>query len=130
MIRTLAGAVAGIAVAIVLMMLVEAAGNAIAPPPSIDLNNPNAPAALPAINQLFPIIGWFIATLAGGWIAIRVSHRDWTSWIVAGSVLVGEIADYLLGRHPLWVMVLGVLVPLVAAWLAQKLPGKSLRLSV
>ena len=129
MIRTLAGAATGIAIAIVLMMLVEALGNTVSPPPALDLNNPNAPSALPVVNQLFPILGWFIATLVGGWFAIQVSSRDWASWIVAASVLVGQPADYLLGRHPLWVMALGLLAPPAAAWIAQKLPGRAKRAS-
>lgn len=125
MIRTLAGAVAGIAIAIVLMMGIEALGYVVAPPPALDLDDPNAAASLPVINQMFPIIGWLVATLLGGWVAILISRRDWTSWIVAASVLVGEIADYLLGRHAAWVIALGVIAPLAAAWLAQKLPSRS-----
>ena len=124
MIRILAGAATGIAIAIVLMMLVEAAGNAIAPPPALDLSNPNAPSALPAVNQLFPVLGWFLATLAGGWFAIQISSHRWASWIIAGSVLVGELIDYLLGRHPVWVMAVGVLAPVAAAWIAQRLPAR------
>ena len=122
MIRTLAGVAIGIAVAIVLMMIVEALGNALFPPPSIDLNNPNAPAALPFANQLFPILGWFSASLVGGWLAIQMSAREWTSWLVAASVLVGELLEFSLGRHDLWVIAAGILAPPLAAWLAQKLP--------
>jgi hypothetical protein len=123
MIRTLGGIAAGIAVAIVLMMVIEAIGNQLFPPPALDLNNPNAPAALPVANLIFPVIGWFLATLVGSWLAIQLSDRDWTSWIIAACVLVGELADFLLGRHPLWMMVAGVLAPLAGAWIAQRLPG-------
>jgi hypothetical protein len=122
MIRTLAGAAAGIAIAIVLMMIVEAIGNQLFPPPAIDLQNANAAAALPFENLIFPVIGWFVATLVGGWAAIQLSDRAWTSWIVAASILVGELLDYLLGRHPVWMMVAGVLVPIAAALIAQRLP--------
>lgn len=80
-------------------------------------------------NQLFPILGWFLGTLVGGWFAIRLSGRDWTVWLIAASVLVGELLDYLLGRHNAWVMIAGILAPLVAAWAAQKLPGGKTRLS-
>ena len=130
MIRTLAGVAAGIAVAIVLMMLIEALGNALFPPPLVDLNNPDAPSALPFANQLFPILGWFVAALAGGWLAIQISSRKWSSWLVAASVLVGELLDFSLGRHAPWVMAAGVVAPLLAAWFAQKLPRWSGRLSV
>ena len=126
MIRTLAGVAAGIAVAIVLMMIVEAAGNALFPPPALDLNNPNAPAGLPFVNQLFPILGWFLAALAGGWIAIQLSARTWTSWLIAASVLVGEFLDFALGRHALWVIVVGVVAPVIGAWVAQRLPRHSI----
>jgi hypothetical protein len=122
MIRTLAGVAAGIAVAIVLMMVTEALGNALFPPPALDLNNPDAPSALPFANQLFPILGWFVSSLAGGWLAIQVSARPRSAWLVAASVLVGELLDFSLGRHDLWVMAAGVLTPPLAAWLAQKLP--------
>ena len=127
MIRTLAGVAAGIAVAIVLMMMTEALGNAMFPPPALDLNNPDAPSSLPLANQLFPILGWFIASLAGGWLATQVSSREWAAWLVAASVLVGELIDFSLGRHAAWVMIVGVLAPLLAAWLAPKLPRWRLR---
>ncbi len=117
-----AGVAAGIAVAIVLIMVTEALGNALFPPPALDLNNPDAPNELPFVNQLFPILAWFIASLVGGWLAIQVSAREGAAWLVSASVLVGELLDFSLGRHAAWVMVVGVLVPLVAAWLAQKLP--------
>ena len=129
MIRTLGGVAAGIAIAIALMMLVEGLANMLFPPPRLDLNNPNAPAALPLPNQLSPILAWFLATLAGGWIAIQLSGRDWTAWLVAASVLVGELLDYLLGRHAAWVMAAGILAPILAAWLSRKLPRRRLRVS-
>ena len=129
MIRTLAGVAAGIAVAIVLMMIVEAVGNALFPPPALDLNNPDSPAFLPFMNQLFPILGWFLAAVAGGWLAIQTSARQWAAWLVAASVLVGEILDFALGRHALWVMIVGVVAPVLGAWVAQKLPGRPLRVN-
>lgn len=129
MIRTLAGVAAGIAVAIILMMLVEGLGNSMFPPPPIDLNRPDAPTAIPFPNQLYPILGWFAASLVGGWLAIQVSARQWTSWLVAGSVVVGELLDFSLGRHALWVMAAGILAPPAAAWLAQRLPRWGRRIS-
>jgi hypothetical protein len=127
MIRTLGGVAGGIAVAIVLMMIVEALGNVLFPPPALDLNNPNAPAVLPVMNQLFPILGWLLAAVAGGWLAIQTSERPWTSWLVAASVLVGEMLDFALGRHAVWVMGMGAIAPVLGAWIAQRLPGRQLR---
>jgi hypothetical protein len=112
------------------MMLVEGVANVVYPPPRVDLNDPNAAAALLLANQLFPVLSWFVATLVGGWIAVQLSGRGWTAWLVAGSVLVGEILDYLLGRHGAWgVIGAGILAPIAAAWIAQKLPGRTPRVS-
>ena len=127
MIRTLGGIVAGIAFAIVLMMVVEAVGNQVFPPPAgIDYTSADAPRFLPLQNLLFPIVGWFSATLVGGWIAICVAEKPWPSWVVAAAVLLGEIADFLLGRHPAWMIVGGIVLPLIGAWIAQQLPRKRL----
>jgi predicted membrane-bound dolichyl-phosphate-mannose-protein mannosyltransferase len=111
------------------MMLVEGLANMVFPPPRVNLNDPNAAASLPLANQLFPVLAWFVATLVGGWIAVQLSGRGWTAWLVAASVLVGEILDYLLGRHTAWVMGAGILAPIAAAWIAQKLRGRTPRVS-
>jgi hypothetical protein len=129
MIRTLGGVTAGVAIAIALMMLVEGLTNMAFPPPRLNLNNPNAPAALPLANQLFPVLAWFLATLIGGFIAAVLSGRGWTAWLVAASVLAGEILDYMLGRHVAWVMIAGILAPLLAAWIVQKLWKRPPRVS-
>jgi hypothetical protein len=99
------------------------------PPPRLNLNNPNAPAALPLANQLFPVLAWFIATLIGGFIAVALSSRTWTAWLVAASMIAGQTIDYLLGRHAPWVMAAGILAPLIAAWIAQKLWKRPPRIS-
>jgi hypothetical protein len=129
MIRKLGGVAAGVATAIALMILVEGLANMAFPPPRVDLNNPNAPAALPLANQLSQIFARFLATLIGSWIAIQLSGRDWTAWLVAASVLVGEMLDFLLGRHAAWAMAAGILAPIAAAWLSQKLPRRTLPVS-
>ena len=129
MIRMLGGVAAGVAIAIALMMLVEGLTNMAFPPPRLNLNNPNAPATLPLANQLVPVLAWFLATLLGGCIAVVLSSRAWTAWLVAASVLAGEILDYLLGRHAAWVMISGILAPLLAAWIVQKLWKRPPRVS-
>ncbi len=129
MIKTLGGVAAGIAIAVALMIVIESLGNQTFPPPRVDLNNPNAPMALPVLNQVLPLVGWFVAALMGGWLAIGVSGRAWTAWLVAASVIAGQLLSYMLGRHPTWLMAAGVLAPLAAAWAAQLLGQRALRSS-
>ena len=125
MIRTLGGIVVGIACAIIVMMLTEAIGNRIFPPPvGFDFTNPDAQLYLPFETLAFPVVGWFAATLAGGWVAICVAEKAWPSWAVAASVLLGEITNFLLGRHPGWMVAAGIVLPLLAAWAAQQLPRR------
>jgi hypothetical protein len=125
MIRTLGGIVGGIACAIILMMVIEAIGNQVFPPPAgFDFTNPDAQQYLPFRTLAFPVVGWFAATLAGGWVAICVAEKAWPSWAVAAAVLLGEIANFLLGRHPIWMVAAGIALPLLAAWIAQQLPRR------
>lgn len=129
MIRILAGVAAGIALAVVLIMVTEGVGYQLFPPPPVDLQDPDSPATLPLVNQALPVIGWFLATLLGGWLALRLSGQRWTAWIVAAAVLAGGLVDYLLGRHTWWVMAAGIAAPIAAAWLAQRLGGRPRPLS-
>ena len=122
MIRTLGGLAWGIGVAILVMMLVEAAGNQLYPPPvGLDLERPDAAFRMPFRTLIFPVLGWFLGPLAGGMIAIRVSGRRWASWPVAAVVLVGAIVQFALAGYPLWMIAAGLAAPPAAALLAQLL---------
>ena len=121
MIRTLGGIAAGLAAAIVIMMLTETMGNQIAPPPArIGVSDDTDARALPFLTLLFPVLGWFVGALIGSWLAIRVSDESWTAWVVAGCVLAATIFNFILALHPTWVMVAGLIVPVLGAWLAQR----------
>ena len=120
MIRTLGGIAAGIAVAIVVMVLIEAVGNQIAPPPmGLDLERPDAAVRMPFETLIFPVAGWFLGPLVGGILAVRVSGRRWASWPVAGAVLIGAILQFAMAGHPLWMIAAGVAGPIAAALIAR-----------
>lgn len=122
MIRILGGIVAGMAAAITIMMVTEAIGNQIAPAPArLDLQDVSQTPPLPLMTLLFPVLGWFLAALIGGFLAIKVSDRAWTAWAVAGAVLAATIFNFVLMAYPVWVMVVGVIVPVLGGWLAQKI---------
>lgn len=121
MIRTLGGIAAGLAAAIVLMMVTEAIGHRVAPAPGwIDLPGGAEEPSMPVLSLLFPLLGWFLGALVGGWIAIRLSDRAWTAWAVAAIVLVAAIFNFVLLPFPAWVIVAGLGLPALGAWLAQK----------
>ena len=81
--RSAIAAIVGIAIAFGLIWLAQYAGNEISP----DVYDPNSGEILiPAGSTIALIVGWFVGTFAGGWLAMRVSAGTGAGWIVAGSV--------------------------------------------
>ncbi len=122
MIRILAGLAAGLAVAIVTVMAVEGIGNQLYPPPAgYDMTSGSAE-TLPVTTLVWPVIGWFLGAMAGSWVAVRVSGERWTGWAIAACVLAATILNLALITHPLWMIVAGVIAPMLGGWVGQLLP--------
>ena len=124
--RTILAVVAGILVAWLTMMLCQFGSAALhPPPPGLDLTSP---ADLTAFIEAAPpsamalvVTGWALGSLLGGWLAARISRRHprTAALLVGAVVLAGVIANAAMIPHPLWMTVLGVLLPLPAAWLGS-----------
>ena len=115
--RSAIAAIIGIVVAFGLIWLAQYAGSEISP----DVYDPNSGEILiPVGSTIALIIGWFIGTFAGGWLAMRVSAGSGPGWIVAGAVIGAALYRAVTLADSWWIMVLGVAVPLVAGWLAQR----------
>jgi hypothetical protein len=125
MIRKLAGLAVGLVTAIALIMVIETLGHSVVPPPAGYDMNAGSALKLPAANLMFPVLGWFLGTLAGAVAALRISRASWTGWAVAALVLLGAIVNFAMITHPLWVMAAGIVAPLLAGWLAQRWPAAS-----
>lgn len=120
--RTIGAVAGGIAVALLVIMVVEAIGNALyPPPPGLDLQDADAISRIPFRTLIFPVIAWFLGALAGGTVAVWVSQLGWTAWPVAAAVLVGTIVQFALMAHPLWMIIAGLVAPVIAALLAQRI---------
>ena len=119
MIRTLGGIVVGMAAAITLIMITEVIGNQIAPTRIITTDNGEA--APPLLTSLLPVIGALLGAMIGGFIAIKVSDRPWTAWAITGAVLAATIFNFVLMGFPVWVMMVGVIMPVLGGWLAQRI---------
>ena len=115
--RSAIAAVIGIAVAFGLIWLAQYAGNEISPA-EYDLDSGEI--LIPIGSTIALIIGWFIGTFAGGWLAMRISAGTGAGWIVAGSVIGAALYRAVTLADTWWIMALGVVVPLVAVWLAQR----------
>ena len=124
MIRNLAGLAAGLAVALVTIAAVEAIGNMLFPPPAGYDMTSRSSETLPFATLVWPVIGWFLGAIAGSWVAIRVSRERWAGWAIGALVLAATILNLVLITHPLWMIVAGVIAPLLGAWLGQMLPNE------
>lgn len=121
MIRTLSGAVLGIGIAVVTMIVAEAIGNRL-------FGFPIGPGqALPVTDQALPtgvqvavVAGWFLGTLLGSTAAVWASRVRITAWIVAAAILIGVVARVLMSATPPLMIAAGIVLPLLAAWLGQR----------
>jgi nitrate/nitrite transporter NarK len=114
-------------VAIFTIMLVEFFGNQFFPPPrGYDMGAGSA-LSLPATNLIWPVIGWFLGALAGGWVAVRISGERWTVWAIVALVLGAIILNFAMITHPLWMMIVGPLAAIAGGLVGQRLPKSSTR---
>ena len=93
MIRTLGGLAWGIGIAILVMILVEAAGNQLYPPPiGLDLERPDAAFRMPFRTLIFPVLGWFLGPLADP--AVRAAVANATFEHLVGFQLTQDQLRY------------------------------------
>ena len=124
--RIVLGVVAGLVTAFVCVFAIEAVGHMVFPtPPDINLADPADVARLMEVMPpgafAFVLAAWFVGALAGAGVANAVAKRGLAGWIVALLVICGAVATMLMIPHPLWMWGAGILLPLVAAWLAQRM---------
>lgn len=128
MLRTVLGIVAGVLLAFAVLIGLEMAGHAAMPPPAgLDPSKPEdlkqMVAAAPLAAKAWVVFGWFVAALAGGWLARRLSGKGWAGWIIAGLILLGGIANIMMIPHPLWMQIAAVAAPLLAGAIVMRLPS-------
>ena len=115
--RSAIAAVIGIVVAFGLIWIAQYAGSEISP----DVYDPaSGEVLIPVGSTIALVIGWFIGSFGGGWLAMRISAGTGAGWIVAGAVVGAALYRAITLADTWWIMALGALVPLAAAWLAQR----------
>ena len=117
LLRSAIAAIIGIVVAFGVIWLAQYAGSEISP----DVYDPNSGEILiPVGSTIALIVGWFVGTFGGGWLAMRVSAGTGPGWVVAGAVIGAVECRAVTLADSWWIMALGVAVPLLAVWLAQR----------
>lgn len=124
MARNIGGVVAGVILAILVIMAVEFVGHQAFPRPALDLANTDASraalAGAPLTALLVPLIAWFLGALVGGYAGNRVALATWPGWVVTGFVLLGAVANFWMIPHPSWMIAAGIALPILAGWLASR----------
>ena len=78
-------------------------------------------------KKVWVVFGWALASLAGGWVAARMSrqHPRGAALAVATLIVVGVVMNAMAIPHPLWMNALGVLLPLPMALLGARLARRA-----
>ena len=115
--RSAIATVIGIVVAFGLIWLAQYAGSEISP---AEYDIDTGEILIPIGSTIALIVGWFVGTFAGAWLAMRISAGTGAGWIVAGSVIGAALYRAVTLADTWWIMALAVAVPLAAVWLAQR----------
>ena len=120
--NVLAIVVALIVGSIINMLLVTVGPLLIPPPAGVDVADMASLAAsihlFEARHFVFPFLAHALGTLTGAMIAVMISHRAWSAWLVGLLFLVGGIAVGVMIPAPIWFTALDLIVAyLPMAWL-------------
>ncbi|MEO5880758.1 MAG: hypothetical protein ABIR22_11440 [Candidatus Eisenbacteria bacterium] len=130
MLRRLLGVLAGLVAGAIVVALIEGLGHALWPPPAgADLRDPEQLKALipslPIGALIAVVLGWAMGSFSGGWMAATIS-RDFRMALVVGFILLCMgVVTMVQIPHPLWMWVMGVALPLPAAWFGARLAPKT-----
>lgn len=126
--RMAAGIIVGILLAFASVWAIEALVHSLFPAPAgldpYDRADQARIMAVMTVGAKAAVLGaYFLATLVGGLVANRIGRSALPGWIVAFVVVAAGIATMIMIPHPVWMWVGGIVLPLAAAWLAQRLGG-------
>ena len=126
MIHRLSGIALGLAIAIAIMISAEAIGYnlfglGVGPDGAVPAGPP------PTGVRISILLGLFLAALAGGYAAIRLSRAPWTTWVIGVVILMAVVLRFALAPGPLRTLAIGAVAPLLGAWIGQLLAKRSSR---
>ncbi len=117
MLRSIIAIVVGVVVATAVIFVSEQIGRRLFPAPAIgvDMSDPEAwkdqetaaayMSAVPFQAKAAVVIGWFLGTLAGGIAALMIGARSAPlAWIVAATIFLFSVSNFLAFPHPLWMI--------------------------
>lgn len=128
LLKTILGVVAGVIVGGAVVFVTEMIGHSLFPPPAgTDLSNPEdlkrLMESLPTAAYAMVLLGWFLGSFAGAFVALKIANKPVAAWAVAVLFILLTAANFVMIPHPMWMIAAGILIPLASAWLALRLRG-------
>lgn len=116
MVRKLLGTFAGIVVAMLVVGAMDYVSRMVMPGVASAADF----AAVPTKAKMIMALGWFLATLIGGLLAVRITRWAASAWIVAGLILAACLYNgFTIPGVPLWMQIAGVAAPLLAGLIVR-----------
>lgn len=119
MLKRVLGTIAGIIICGLVIFIIEWLGGRLFPG-ATEAAAAGDLSRVPVGALITVLVGWFVGPLVGGYVAVRIADRGWVAWIVAGFVVLGVVLNTTMIPHPLWMVVLGLLLPLLAGWITSR----------
>jgi hypothetical protein len=110
MLRRVGGSLAGVAVAVLVIMGIEAIGHRMSGAPA-------DPAQATPAMMAWVLAAWTLGTAAGAFVAVNIARWSGAAWFPAALTIVGVIMTALAIPSPWWLTVGGLVLPLLAATL-------------
>ena len=125
--------IAGIASALITIMLIETLGHSLYPPPALDYSNTEELRAyvdaLPLGAKLMVLAAWLAGTIDGVFVAGLVNRTRFglCAAVIGALVLAATLANLTMIPHPLWMAAAGVLGIPLCAWMTARLLPRLLK---
>ncbi|MBF6023770.1 hypothetical protein [Lysobacter niastensis] len=128
--RTILGMLAGVVVAVLVIMAIEMLGHHFYPPPAgLDPMDPANEAAfaqfvanMPFGGKVMLLLAWVSGTFVGSLVAAKIArHQTAAALMVSLVVMSGVVGMIIKVPHPGWLSILGLLLPIPVALLAVRL---------
>lgn len=115
MLRVLAGIVAGVVLAVGIIIVVELVSHALyPPPPGTNIDDPaalaRAAAQMPLGALLMIILGWTLGSFCGSWLAAKIGRRAAPAVTPGVLVFAAAIANMFQIPHPPWFWIVSLLL--------------------
>lgn len=125
MVRRIFGTLGGVVVAMVVVAAMDWLSRTLFPMTLPETDNleafGGALAAAPIGTLATMALGWLLAVIAGGFVAVKAAAWRGGGWIVALLILAACVYNGLtIPGLPLWMRIAGVVLPLLGGWIVAR----------